>query len=1364
MSGRVCKIALAAAVLTALPHGALNAEGPAPVRAVVVTSHPASLERALAVFEQRYGKGRLELVLANENLDCAALSGAGALFVEGGFWSQPMLACTETVRALAAKGAAVGGTMAPLVMANWRVPPNSKLAEASRYLHGGGVNNMVGFLVILHGAAKGKPAIALPPMEQRAAVGIYHPDAPGPFASLDEYETWLETRAVAKAPRVGILFFKGLLDHDETAPVDAMIRALEKRSLAPVPIFGWPLSKAEPFFTRGGKTAVELMMMVDAVMPGPENGQIFEKYGLHAMNLMTTAATEDEWRKAESGLPPGRLPIQVGNPEHSGVSEPILIAATAPKSEGGKPVPVLAQVELAASRAARWVVLRNKPNQEKKLALIYFNNPPGKATLGASYLDLIPSLRNVVERLAKENYQTGGQLPDAGRLKKLLMLSGRNVGEYAPGELDALLNEGHAALLPVTRYEQWFAELPLEFQRAVNRTWGPPRNSKLMTVHSGGKSYFVMAGVRLGNLWLAPQPLRGEISEADAKSHDKNTPPPHSYIAAYLWIRKQVQADAMIHFGRHGTLEWLSGKDVAQPDSDPGAALVGDVPHAYYYLVDGGGEYLQAKRRSNAVIVSHLTPVLAAAGLPSDFAGMKSSLQNYESTRESAPTVAEEHAHAAWAVAKQKKLDEQLKLSDGAPAPERMAALAEYLHELEEQAIPIGLHQIGGMPAEKDLREAVTAYLNNSATPQNQAEIRANAAAWAEALWNGPASAIAASDACRSVLKEAEEWLRNVRASPAAELDNMMAVLNGRFVPSGVAGDPLRVGGAAPTGRNMHDQDPRGFPSKASWAAGERLAKGLIQTYEKKHGAPPKRVSFVLWYGESGRTQGLQEAQALALLGVRPVWNGRGQVAGVELVSAKELGRPRVDVVLTMSGLYRDGMPEKLPLLDQAVRLVREAPEDNAIQSQTLEVENELIAGGTAPELARKAARARVFGPQPGVFGVGMSGMMEFSRDAGDPSAAANLYLKNMNYAYGAGLEGVAVGDALKRQLKRNEVVVHGRSSNLYGLVDNDETYQFAGGLNAATREASGRAPEFLIANARKAGAERYDEAGHFLKRELTTRLWNEKWIEGMKAAGYAGAQEIAKEIEHLYGFRSTSPEQVDARVWQETLETYIHDKRKLGLERWFRESNPHARQMVAARLIEIDRQGVYQFSEEDRRALVAAYTQSVKESGVSCYANACANRKLIQYVAATARELKAAPASDVLAYEAAFQKATTAVKREPGRPVTAVGQKAPSRPSRLVDLFHGMRVFEVPLSQIRLRAPETPLGWAILLSPIPFGIVVGFLRRRLQTASVTPLLRLNSHASGVDGGWPLMRVISQPPELAAAGYAAERRQEEAGT
>jgi cobaltochelatase CobN len=696
-----------------------------------------------------------------------------------------------------------------------------------------------------------------------------------------------------------------------------------------------------------------------------------------------------------------------------------------------------------------------------------------------------------------------------------------------------------------------------------------------------------------------------------------------------------------VHFGRHGTLEWLPGKDVAQQESDPGPVLIGDLPHAYYYLVDGGGEFLQAKRRSSAVVISHLTPLLATAGVPADYRALKESLESHERSRESAPVVAAEHARQAWKEAVRLKLDVQLKLTEDMDESVRMERLESYLHDMEEQAIPLGIHAIGRMPSDPVIRDAVSAYIVNAAHANTKTEILRNTGEWADSLIAGEEPQTDC-EPCRGVLRDARDWLVRLRASAAAELESLVAVLAGRYLPSGVSGDPLRVPGALPTGRNLHDQDPRGFPSKAAWAAGQRLSEDLIGQYRKKHGVLPKRVSFVLWYGESGRTQGLREAQAMALLGVRPVWNGRGQVSDVELVSLKELGRSRVDVVLTMSGLYRDGMPEKLPLLDKAVRLVREAAEDNAIQSHTVEVENELIAAGVDPVRARKAARARIFGPQPGVFGVGMAGMMEASRDGGDHSAAAKLYLRNMNYAYGEGLAGEAAPGALQQQLKRNQVVVHGRSSNLYGVLDNDETYQFAGGLNAATKEASGTAPEFLIANARKAGNERYDEANYFLRRELATRLWNEKWIEGMKSSGYAGAQQISKEVEHLYQFRATAPEQVDAEVWQETLDTYIRDKRKLGLDKWFRDVNPHARQMLAARLIEIDRQGVYKYSPEDKRALVEAYVKSVNESGVSCYVNACGNKKLIRHVATLARQLGGVRPETVASYELALQKATS--------------------------------------------------------------------------------------------------------------------------
>ena len=662
-----------AAVLAGMAH--LHAQSP--VEAAVIATRTGDYQDALQVFGQRYPQARLSLTVLDHQLDCTVLSRARAVFVAGGYWSPGMVACGQTVAEMSKRGVPFACTMPQLVMANWNVPPSPALSQAARFHGEGGTENLVGFLAAMYNAAGGMPPLQLPEMEQSAATGLYHPAASQRFASLTEYLAWYGKSYPerAAAPRVGMLFFRSLAAKGDSSALDALISALEQRGLVPVPAFGWPLSSVETLLTENDRAAVVTLLMIDPVMPSPENALFLEKYALHAMNLLTTTATEAEWRASDAGLPQGRLPIQVGNAERAGVTEPILIAASAPKDKGGKLMPLPEQIELAAARTYRWVQLRRLANREKRLALIYYNNPPGKATLGASYLDLLPSLLNVVERLRQEGYSSGEEIPDADTLRRMLLLSGRNVGEYAPGELEAMVQSGHVTLLSLTRYNEMFSRLPHAFQAKVVAAWGRPRDSRLMTVERDGRFYFVMPGVQLGNLLLAPQPLRGDLATADASTHDRNTPPPHSYIAAYLYFRYNWRADALVHFGRHGTLEWLPGKDVAQMDADAGVALVGDLPHAYYYLVDGGGEFLQAKRRSNATVISHLTPMLASAGLPIDYRELKDALDNFRSTSESSPAVAAEHAARIATESARLKLDAQLRLTEAQPIEERVQRL-----------------------------------------------------------------------------------------------------------------------------------------------------------------------------------------------------------------------------------------------------------------------------------------------------------------------------------------------------------------------------------------------------------------------------------------------------------------------------------------------------------------------------------------------------------------------------------------------------------------------------------------------------------------------------------------------------------------
>lgn len=669
--------------------------------------------------------------------------------------------------------------------------------------------------------------------------------------------------------------------------------------------------------------------------------------------------------------------------------------------------------------------------------------------------------------------------------------------------------------------------------------------------------------------------------------------------------------------------------------------------------------------------------------------------------------------------AKRLRLFEKLRLdANDAAAIDR---IAKYVDETEEESIPLGLHAIGETLSESTLTEALRQYLLTSFTGDEVNRIRPFVDELAADIVHHRPTKID-KDLISKVLPDAEQWLKALEASGDRELEALIQVLAGRSLPTGVSGDPLRVPDAVPTGRNMHDLDPRAFPTKAAWSVGQGMADSLLAQQRQKNGRYPETVSFVLWYGESNRTQGIAEAQALSLLGVEPVWNGRGQVDDVKLVPADKLGRPRVDVVLTMSGLYRDGLPEKLQLLDRAVKLAAGAPDDNAIRRNSERVEAQLSRNGVDAEMAKQVALARLFGPAPQAFGPGLATMMESSQDNNNQTTVANRYLDTMNFAYGAGLAGVQVKGNLAAQLSNNSVVIHSRSTNLYGVLDNDETYQFAGGLNAATTVSSGQAPDFLISNVRRAGRERFEDLKGFVSRELDSRALNPKWIEGMKASGYSGAREMAKEAEHLYGLRATAPTQVDEGAWQQLLDVYVKDKYKLGLAPFFEKENPHAQQMLAARLIEIDRQGVYKFDAADRQVLLRTYVRSVNQFGVSCYANACANRRLQSYVVSESAQLSAVPAGEIASLQQKFRNAATRAADAPAKLAAPVAR--PSR-LRLMDRLTFESLFAKVPSSFPLPYP-TNMTWLWLLAPTLLSPVYSFWRFRSRRWSSGLLPRLD--------------------------------------
>ncbi|MGH9203755.1 MAG: cobaltochelatase subunit CobN, partial [Vicinamibacterales bacterium] len=379
----------------------------------------------------------------------------------------------------------------------------------------------------------------------------------------------------AGAPLVGVTFHADNVRLRDFDHLDTLVRALESQGIGAVPVYGWPLSELEPYLTVAGSSPLRMILALNLTIPRQDDVRVLEQLRVRVLNLLVTRESQREWADGAKGLPPDRISPYLNVPERAGATEPILMAASASDSAVALR-PVTERVDAIVGRVKRWIALQDLPNAYKRVAILYYNNPPGRGNLGASYLRIFPTIVKVLERMRDEGYATGDSLPDERQLTELLEKGGRNVELWAPGELDALVRDGRATLVPFDTYRRWFAELPQPFRDSVVREWGPPEQARLMAYTApSGQRFFVVPGVRLGNVFIGPQPLRTTFERALDTTHDRERPVPHAYVAAYLWYRHTFGADAIVHVGRHGTLEWLPGKQVAQSGSDHSEVLLG---------------------------------------------------------------------------------------------------------------------------------------------------------------------------------------------------------------------------------------------------------------------------------------------------------------------------------------------------------------------------------------------------------------------------------------------------------------------------------------------------------------------------------------------------------------------------------------------------------------------------------------------------------------------------------------------------------------------------------------------------------------------------------------------------------------------
>jgi cobaltochelatase CobN len=1224
-----------------------------PVRIAVYSSYPQQLQEALNAFEDANGKGLIDLVTIDADTPPEKIANANVIYaylMRASLYERFVSAAQQA----AAAGAVILAQPPDIAAHRWHVQVDAQAsATALEYWNNGGADNLSAFLAMCYRLGGGEKHIPIPAPKQHVIKGIYHPLAKEPFQSLDDYLTWYRSTGLISenAPLAGILFYQTNYKVHDLEHIDALIAALEKRGIGAVPVFGWPVTDLTTLMGPPGQSPIRLLYSFNLGFAQNSDSEMLERYGLHVIDLMTSRDSYETWSKSAFGITPERLSTQVAVPEIAGATEPIIVGTMeeVPGIPGPVTKPVSERIELAVSRGARWLALQDMRNADKRVALIYFNNPPGKGNIGASYLNVFPSLLAVLARLRASGYQTGGQLLTEKELEALLEISGRNIELWAPGELEQLVAKRHVALVSMKQYRSWFGTLPKAFQEFVNSGWGPPERAQLMIYTSPrGEKFFVVPGIRLGNIFLGPQLLRTTFERNMNMVHNTDVPPPHSYVAAYLWYRNQFKADALIHFGRHGTLEFLPGKNVGQAGWDSSEVILGDLPNVYYYIVDGGGESTTARRRSAAVMISHLTPLLVSAGAQDRFSALRSIFENLEKTEGLATALQDQYRQNALQEIRRLKLDSQLNLHlEESNWAEVQQNVEEFLEATESGPIPAGMATIGREPELATQRDALGELIKLSLSDGERRQWRGEVTAWANSICSGEHFALPAGispdekERLTGILASGEAWLENLRKSPEQELSNLITILDGHFQPSGMSGDPLRALAALPTGRNIHDFDPNRLPTREAWELGKKMANAMLDQFVREQSKMPEKVSMVLWYGETIRHQGAMESEAFYLMGVEPVWNGRGVVDGLRLVPDKELGRPRVDVVLTLGGIYRDGFPDKVLLLDRASKLAASAG-DNPISRHTRQVAETLKKAGVSPDLAEKVARARAFAAAPGDYGAGFADMVKQSKDADNLRGLADLYLRHMNHAYSSELWGEVAPGALSVHLQGNQAIIHSRTTNVYGVLDNDDFYEYAGGLNAATKVANdGAAPAFYVNNMRTRGQEKVTGIQSFIATELNARYWNPKWIREMQKAGYSGAREIAKNMENLYGWQATSAEHMDGSFWQNSYDVYVADRYGLGIDKFLNDSNPHAKQTMLARMLEVDRQGSYKFPAEQRAELVREYVRSVGKLGASCSANTCGNLKLHQYIAAQAGLVPGLGNEDMEAFGRQMARAT---------------------------------------------------------------------------------------------------------------------------
>ena len=938
--------------------------------------------------------------------------------------------------------------------------------------------------------------------------GLYSPNHA--HASLaDIRQSW-----AGHTPTAAIVFYRALVQAADTGAVDALIAALRSSGLNPLPLFVTSLKDevaAATLRSVFAEAAPDVILNATGFAVGTAGGardDALADPGCPVLQVVLASQSEKQWRDGTRGLSARDIAMNVALPEVDGRILTRAIAFKTVRHEDTATQAGIVGFALVADRARfvtelakNWAKLRSTEPSARRVALVLANYPnrDGRVANGVG-LDTPQSVVEILRALKDAGYRVEDAPADSAALMQMLLAGPTN---------DLSAHRDGTEEIKLIDYSAFFGSLPRAAQDQVLARWGAAERDPSFRPGALDCGAFPMGGLRFGNVVVGIQPARGYNIDPSASYHDPDLVPPHSYLAFYAWLRDSFRADAIVHVGKHGNLEWLPGKALALSETCWPEIALGPTPHLYPFIVNDPGEGTQAKRRAGAVVIDHLTPPLTRAGSYGPLAALERLIDEYYEAANQDPRRLKTLATDIRDLADSSGIahDCGIERADGDIAA--LGKLDGFLCELKESQIRDGLHVFGRSPERDQLTDLLVAIARcprGDGKGAHASLLRAFADDLAlgfdpldadmAAPWSGPRPAILKANdpwrTCGDTVERLEalaaalvsgkrpldtawmrtravlDWIESALRPAIArcggeEIAGLLAGLAGQAVAPGPSGAPTRGrADVLPTGRNFFSVDTRAVPTPAAWTLGWKSAGLLITRHVQDHGDYPRALAISAWGTSNMRTGGDDIAQAMALLGVRPTWDQSARrVTGFEILPLSLLDRPRVDVTLRISGFFRDAFPNLIDLFDSAVRAVAaldEPAEMNPLAARTREEATELVSAGMAPAQAERHAASRIFGSKPGAYGAGLQALID---EKGWESAAdlAEAYIAWGGYAYTAATEGAAAHDLLKTRLRRVEAVVQNQDNREHDLLDSDDYYQFEGGLAATVRHLSGRAP-----------------------------------------------------------------------------------------------------------------------------------------------------------------------------------------------------------------------------------------------------------------------------------------------------------------